>query len=412
MIEILLFSLMGISLGIVAGLVPGLHVNTFIPILLSTAFFISDPYALAALIIATAVTQIFVAFIPAIFLGAPDEDTALSVLPGHRLLLEGRAIEAIKLTLVGGLGALATSVGLLLALANLFDDFYSVIRPNLPYILSAIVILMILSERKLKNILYAVLIVSLSGALGFIVLNSSIVPGHNSLFPLLSGLFGLSILLTSIFQNSHLPEQSASDDFKISHGKIFRSFLLGALAGLVVGFMPAVGVSQAASAFQYIGGLNEARTFLVTLSGINVANEIFSLNALYFINNPRSGVGVAIGRIFGSVTFNDVMFFVSVIVFASGIAAIVTLRLGKIIPKLLLKIDYKILSLSTVAFLISAIFLITGIYGVLIGVTAAGIGLLCNYLGVKRSTCMAVLLLPTISFFAGSNPLIVSALSL
>jgi len=38
---------------------------------------------------------------PSIFLGAPEADTALAVLPGHALLMEGRGEEAVRLSAIG-----------------------------------------------------------------------------------------------------------------------------------------------------------------------------------------------------------------------------------------------------------------------------------------------------------------------
>ena len=42
---------------------------------------------------------------PLIFLGCPDTDIVLSVLPGHELLKQGKGCEAIALTAYGGLMA-------------------------------------------------------------------------------------------------------------------------------------------------------------------------------------------------------------------------------------------------------------------------------------------------------------------
>ena len=53
-----------------------------------------------------AITHTFIDFIPSIFLGAPDEDSVLSILPGHKLLLKGYAYTGIILTLYGSATAL------------------------------------------------------------------------------------------------------------------------------------------------------------------------------------------------------------------------------------------------------------------------------------------------------------------
>jgi putative membrane protein len=99
-LETILFAALGILLGLPLGLLPGMHINNILPLILSLSFLFTSQYNLTVLIISIAVTQTFVSFIPSIFLGAPDENTALSVLPGHRLLFEGRGYEAIKSFLV------------------------------------------------------------------------------------------------------------------------------------------------------------------------------------------------------------------------------------------------------------------------------------------------------------------------
>ncbi len=411
MIDILLFALIGVAIGTVTALIPGLHVNTVIPLILSLTF-VSNPYVLAVLIISIAVTQIFVGFIPSIFLGAPDEDTALSVLPGHKILFEGRGYEAIRLTVVGGLISIFVTIAIIFVFSNYYQTFYHMIRPYMHFILLAVVLLMIFSERKMKKILFAGLIIVLSGLLGFFVLNSPIIDKQNSLLPIFSGLFGVSALLVSISEKSTIPDQSYDPKFNVSFKKILLSAVLGSVAGILVGFLPAIGVSQAAASMQYIGGINQPRTFLTTLSGINVANEIFSLNSLYLVGNPRSGASVAIEKILGEVSFSDILLFTGVITFVSGISAFLAIQLGKRIPKILIKINYRKLSTCIIIFISSMVFLLTGLNGLLVLATSTSMGFLCIRLGVKRSTLMGVLLLPTISFFAGLTPSIILVLGL
>ena len=276
-IEILLFTFFGIGLGTVVGLLPGAHINNILPLILSLSFFFTSPYYLAVFIVSIAVTQIFISYIPSIFFGAPDENTALSVLPGHKLLLEGRGHEAIKLTIVGGIGALITSLIFISVFANYFVRLYEISRPYIQYAIALVVLIMIVMEKKLKRILATTLIIALSGFFGVLVLNSSLVTQQNVLFPVLSGMFGLSTIIISISQRAKIPEQQEDSTMQIKNLDIIKSILLGSVAGIIVGFLPAIGVSQAATMVQYLGGMGDARAFLVSLSGINVANEVFSL---------------------------------------------------------------------------------------------------------------------------------------
>jgi len=393
------------------GVIPGAHINNILPLLLLISLSLNlQPYNVAVFIVSTAMAEIFMNFIPSIFLGAPDENTALSVLPGHRLLLEGRGYEAIKLTVIGGIGSLISTIVFIAFFAPWFSYLYEISRPYVQYLIASVAVFMILSEKKIKKILSAILIFFLSGFLGIIALGSSLVPQQNVLFPILTGLFGLSTIAVSMFQRSNIPKQKEETAVEIPKEQILKSIILGTFAGLIVGFLPAVGISEAATMVQYLGRTGDASNFLITLSGINVGNEVFSLISLALVGNPRSGPSVAIQRILTELTFFDVLFFVGVICFVSGIAAMLTLYLGKRIPKYLEKINYRKLCFSVITFLIIMIFLLTGPFGLLIAFTSTSIGLLCTYLEIKRSHCMACLLLPSILFFSGLNITVASIL--
>ena len=87
MIYVLTLTLVGCLLGTITGLTPGLHVNTVCLIGLSLYPLLGlSVVDFGVIMISMAVTQTFIDFIPAIFIGVPEEGTALSVLPAHRLL--------------------------------------------------------------------------------------------------------------------------------------------------------------------------------------------------------------------------------------------------------------------------------------------------------------------------------------
>jgi len=410
-IELIIFSLLGILLGIVLGLIPGMHINNILPMILAFPF-ITDPLTLSVFIISIAVAQQFVGYIPSIFLGAPEEETALSVLPGHKMLLEGKGFDAIKLTLLGGLFSLFVSLGFILLLSTFFPTLYNLSRPYIHYVLIFVIFGMIISERNLKAVIFSFVIVCISGLFGTIVLNSTIISSKIVLFPMLAGLFGLSNLVVSISQKSKIPKQDESSEFKVPFKTVLKSVLLGSLAGITVGFLPAVGVSQAATIMQYVGNMKEASSFLMTISSINISNEIFSLISLYLVGNPRSGASVAIERVMESITLSEVLIFIGSICFAAAISAIFTMYLGKIIPRFLARLNYKILSCSVIIFMLTMIFLLAGLNGILVGLTATAIGVFCNNLGIRRSHLMGCLLIPSVIFFAGLNPQIISILNI
>ena len=115
MLDILLGTLIGIILGTVSGIIPGVHSNTLAGVLLSLQVALIGmlgPVALACAMFSALITHTFVDAIPSTFLGIPDADTSLSVLPAHALCLEGNGEEAVRIAALGSAAAIILAVPL------------------------------------------------------------------------------------------------------------------------------------------------------------------------------------------------------------------------------------------------------------------------------------------------------------
>lgn len=206
MLELLLFTFAGIALGVFTGLMPGIHVNTVGLLLLGIGLPV-NPYYTAVAIMSMAVTHTIFDFIPSILLGAPDPETALSVLPGHRMLLEGRGLEAVYLTIVGSVGSVLAAVALFPLLLFVIPWFYGNVQGYIHYILALIALVMVMTESGKARKAYATLVFIMSGLLGQILLNSYILTPSMILFPIFTGLFGLSALIISLRAGYSVPKQ-------------------------------------------------------------------------------------------------------------------------------------------------------------------------------------------------------------
>lgn len=170
-LELIIALIIGVVAGIFTGLTPGIHTNLIAIVLISASGFLlgfTSPLVLAVFIIAISVTNSFVDSIPSIFLGAPDADMALGVLPGHRYLLKGMGYMAVKLTLIGSFGALILSIIMFPLSIPVVAFIYPLLKNYIGYILLASVLFMILRDRYK---LWAMFVFIASGALGLIVLN-------------------------------------------------------------------------------------------------------------------------------------------------------------------------------------------------------------------------------------------------
>ncbi|MHC1603808.1 MAG: tripartite tricarboxylate transporter permease [Candidatus Syntropharchaeales archaeon] len=420
--------LAGYLLGVISGLTPGIHTNNFALLLAASAPFL-DGFGIGSIyivviILTNSITHTFLDIIPSIFLGAPEPDTALAVLPGHHLMLEGRGEEAIRLSAFGSASSIILSLIFLVPLFFLFKHFYALIYDQMGLILITIVLIMILTERGVtvegqgslavwRYRTYAIAVFALSGILGILAFEREplIDPilgwmETSVLFPLFSGLFGASMLVISILTHTTIPPQKRGG-FNLPGWRILRGVTGGSLAGSIVAFLPGISSAIATLLSRILikedqrAGSNEE--FILSISGVNTANALFALIALYTINRPRSGAMVAIeGVVDPSLwTVDTINLFLIIILLVSLLSYITTIQLGRLVPKLIQKINYLHISLSILILLALLVILSSGTFGLILFLTAITIGMIPTFAGVRRIHAMGVLLLPLILYFIG-----------
>ena len=400
-LEILLFTFIGVLGGIIAGLTPGIHTNTLILIVLGLLPLLAGfpIQAVVALIVSMTITSTLVDFIPSIFLNAPSEDTALSILPGHRLLLEGKGLEAIFLSVIGGIGVIFLFILFSPLMLKFLPVVYSFAKPRMVLLLLIVVGVMILTEKGKKK-LWALFVFLLAGILGLVTLNSTLLQPDFVFFPLFTGMFGISTLLLSLKDKTNLPKQ-VREFGVVKKSLVILGSIKGFFAGLLVGILPGLGSAQAGTLVQTITRKDDNREFLVSLGGINTANALFAITALYTIGRPRSGAAVAIEKIIENFGFNDFLMIIAISLVTVGIAAITTLFLSKKFLRLVEKVPYNKISLSILGLLFILTIIFTGPIGLLVLFVSTTIGLMAPLTGVKRSLGMAVIILPVILFYLG-----------
>ncbi len=402
-LEILFFILLGLLLGTITGLIPGLHPNNLFVIILAAAPFLTSLplHSILAFVVSLSVSNTFIDFIPSIFFGAPEEDSVLSVLPGHRMLLEGRGYEALFLATTGGLMVIMLTVITLPVLITSVPFLYYAIKPVIHFILAAIVLWMIVTEKKKFA---AISVFLLAGVFGFMSLNS--LPSDHALFPALTGLFAISTLITSIFSGVRIPAQRKTGEIRASW---IRGGLTGWLAGLLAGLLPGIGSSQSgviASQFFRV----KRKEFIITLGGINTSNIFFTLIVFFLIGKTRSGASWFISQLFSLFTYNDLILIAIIGVITCFLSVLMTLRTGSFVMNRINERNYQRISKTTLVSLVVLIIIFSGLPGLLIALTGTMIGLLTIISGIKRTHMMGFLLFPTILYFSGMSPYLMNFL--
>lgn len=398
-LEILLALLLGTFTGIITGLTPGIHVNLVSVLIVSFSALllnITSPIVLAVFIISLAITHTFLDALPSIYLGAPDAGQELNVLPGHRLLLRGEGHNAIVYTVIGSLGCIILGTIMFPVIIISMDWIYPYIKGIMGYILVLIMLYMVTKEK--KKWLKSLTVFTLSGCLGLIVLTG--IPNLNQpLFPLLSGLFGFSILLVSLLQKSTIPKQDLTKPLTISNKNVVKSVSAASGMGFIAAFLPGFGSSQAAIvATQAVGDIGD-EGFLSLVGGINTANMLISIGTIYALDKARNGAIVAVKELIGKVGMQEMLLFLGVALTVGGIAAILTLSLSKVFARLIVKVNYNHIIWGIIIFITLLTIYFDGMIGLSILITATAIGLVTSFWGIAKSHLMGCLILPVILFF-------------
>jgi len=395
--EILIAIFLGCLMGVVSGITPGLHINLVALILLSISPFLlgyTNVIAVASFIIAMSITHTFTDFISATYLGAPSDDTALAVLPAHRMLLDGMGHEAVKLTVIGSLLCLIITIILSPLLIIIVPVIFSYLKNYIGWILLAVVIFMILREENLNKKFWAFAVAALSGILGLIVFNMPNL--KDPLLPMLSGLFGVSVLSLSLTQKVTLPIQRTTEMVKIKTKSMVKALGSGVFSGSLVSIFPGLGPAQAAVVGGQIVGKIDVFSYLILVGGINTVSMLLSLITLFTIQKARNGSIIVVQQLLRSIDFNVLVLFLAVALIAGGIATFLTLYVSKVFSSIMNKLNYSILSIFIIAFIGLMVFYFSGFTGILILIAATSIGLIPNIAEVSRSNSMACLLIPII----------------
>lgn len=372
MIELLLIPL-GVLCGFALGMLPGMHINNILPFL---AFLPFSDDGFYFFIISASISFVFSSFFQSVLVGAPNEETAISVLPGHRLIQKGQGHLALLLLIYGGLVALLVSAALLPLFIFILPYIETSLKFFVPFVLISAVLYILITD---KNT--ALVIVFLSSMLGFLTIN------YNLLLPLLSGFFALSTLLVSL-ETRNIPVQKIGS---IQNEKVVWPAAMACILSMFLNLFPAMSSSIVATICSAVKKMGE-KTFLALIGSTNVSYMAFSFFLFSLVGKTRSGSAAFLAQ----VSTENVFFIAGILLVAGILSAVLAILFLKRIMKIYQKINYAKLTAFSILFLISVNFIFTGFFGLLVLFASTGIGLLCNFLGCRRINCMAALIVPTV----------------
>lgn len=412
MIELVIACFIGILIGTTTGMIPGIHVNTAGAILFASSSFLLtflSPEFLCVLMVAMSIAHALIEFVPSMLLGVPQEGTATSILPGHRMVLQGRSKEVIRIVSIGGFGAILVTILMLPVFAIALPILHDLTKPfTWMILLFASIYLTYHLTSSTRDFLWSLLLFILSGILGWIIFQTPISSGI-SLMCTFSGLFGISTILFSLNDSSTIPHQNKFYNLNLDLNKI-KSIFSGGITGAILGFLPGFGPAQGTVIAQAASGANDnddddTVNFLLATSGLNVSDCLFSLIAIYIIGNPRSGIAVYMSYLISEMSINHLIIFIFASLIAVSVSLVLSLKLGDSFSRLMGGVDYKKLSIGVILLQILILYIFIFyyqapvLYMTLALITSTAMGMLPHYIGVGKSHLMGILIIPAIVIY-------------
>ena len=400
MIEILLGTLLGIILGTISGIIPGVHANTLAGILLGlqlALIAVLGPVALACTLFAALITHTFVDALPSTFLGIPDADTSLAVLPAHALCLEGNGEEAVRIAALGSACAMIIAVPLSILCSLLLPALQPYFDWWIGILLIATVGYMVATNEAPG---WGLAIFFVSGILGLFALRYAFLGWHTLaggsaiLMPLLTGLFGISVLLTA--SRGIVPAQQFQG-IRMDDRTIVKSSLLGTIAGVAVGWLPGLSTASANGVLaSVIGYEKDRRAYILATNAANTANAFIGLAALFALSRMRNGVMAALSEL----TLPSMSELMVAGVLAACAAYGITIWFSRSACRIG-TIDSFALNRAVIFFVVILCIVLTGPFGLVVLVLATALGLVPHFINLPRVYCMGAIMVPVILYSFG-----------
>jgi putative membrane protein len=212
--------------------------------------------------------------------------------------------------------------------------------------------------------------------------------------PLLTGLFGISVLLTAA--QGKMPDQHFSG-IRMEDKTIVKSSVLGTAAGIAVGWLPGLSTASANAVLASVIGFNkDRRAYILATSSANTANAFIGLAALFALSRMRNGVMVALSEL----PLPSMSELTVIGVLAGCCAYVITVGLSRSAHQLN-GINGFLLNRAVIVFVVVLCIFLTGPFGAFILLLATALGLVPPMINVSRLYCMGAIMVPVMLYSFG-----------
>ncbi|MCD6227388.1 tripartite tricarboxylate transporter permease [Candidatus Micrarchaeota archaeon] len=357
--------IIGIILGIISSILPGVHINT-------VAQIFSEAVSSEAMLIGIGIFSVL-GVLPSVFLGVPDSSTIGSYFPIQKMMQNGELKKGIILIVLSALFSSLLAVTIINIYPTLVTGSYAMVKGTIPYVLGLFIVYSLIFNGWWDRV-----IIILSGILGMVLFN---LPISNVLLPTFAGMYAVPFLLSSFSQGQSYPKQY---DKPVKFPYFFM--LLGTILGFVAALLPAIS-SPAQLAILVTPFLNSSSSFLVLSTSILVSKYIFAVPMAVELGKPRIGA-------YSFITFPDYGWLF--VLFGVSIGATVIYFVSDKLSKLRLdQQTVKYITIILIFYLMLLTFLLQNWIGLVVFLASSCLGMFAQSVNTKKTNLMNVIIIPT-----------------
>ena len=429
-LNLIIWIILGTVLGSVLSLIPSLHIYNVagVILILNIALEKFIPLdVLAYFMLAMVVAYSIVNTVPSIFLNAPDDSLAFTILPGQQYMLMGKGFEAAMLTNIGCLAGIIALILMTPAVFTIFPKFRIIIREHMAWILGSVIAFMLITEwpkgtdraptglgrfmEAWASLFAGLLTFVLAGLLGIIIMNKTIVPverAFQSIMPVFVGIFALPGLMQNILARIKIPKQHIATSVDLDFPLFLRGGAAGFLGGIFAAYFPIITGGIGGLMAGHATAQRDERLFVVSQGASRLVyyTGSFLLAFAPGLMLTRGGMAWIMAPFFTARVKGDYYLALAAVALAGGLSFLLTIYLAKWLLKILPRINFTALSIAVMIFLTILVYWLTSWTGIILMIVATGIGSIPVFFYSRRMNCMAVLLVPITINMAGLGPLV------
>lgn len=420
----LLYGIVGVFIGAGLSILPGLHPLNFagIGIFIYLAFPM-DPLGMALLFAGMLVAYSIVGSVTTTFFGSPDDSTMYMAFPNQKYLIYGRGYEASVISGVAGLVAVVLLLAIAPVASTVFPVFRKLTTPHYAWILIGVVTYLLQSEwpkdwgsraktrlGRLKDgwasLSAGWLTFFLSMGLGFIVLNTPIVPAgvaFQNIMPVFVGFFAVPWVLTNLVSRVKIPQQVISNDLYVAKKDIARGSSAGFFGGIFAAFEPVITAGVGGVLAGHATSTQGDVQFMVSGAAGRLSYYVgaFFLFWVPLLHLTRGGMAWITSLIYQPRTESDFWLLMATIAFSAVFAFILLVISSRLLAKMVSKIGYGKISLGVLVVLLLLVYGLTGFKGLAIMAIATGLGLVPPMFRTRRLNLILGFFFPIFLNMAG-----------